>query len=55
MPDISMCNDRDCPSCKTCYRFMATPSEWRQSYAAFDRKGKDKCEHYWPLEEDNES
>jgi hypothetical protein len=32
MPDISMCSGAECPIKDTCYRFKATPSEWRQSY-----------------------
>ena len=38
MPDITMCTGRDkitkepCPLKDSCYRFKATPSEFRQSY-----------------------
>ena len=46
MPDISMCNNKDCKSRKTCYRYMAPPSEFMQSYLVI--KGvMDKCKHYW--------
>lgn len=48
MPDISMCNDKSCPSRKDCYRFMAKPS-MIQSFALFDRKGKDRCESFIKL------
>ena len=27
-----MCSGQDCPLKETCYRFTATPSEFRQSY-----------------------
>jgi hypothetical protein len=27
-----MCSGAECPIKDTCYRFKATPSEWRQSY-----------------------
>ena len=33
MPDISMCNNRTCPSRHLCYRYMAIPNPYRQSYA----------------------
>jgi hypothetical protein len=32
MPDITMCEDTDCPSARQCYRHMAVPNEFRQSY-----------------------
>lgn len=38
MPDISMCDNRKCPSSKYCYRFTATPTQYRQSYADFTVK-----------------
>jgi len=48
MPDISMCSNRKCPSSKYCYRFTATPSEFRQSYADFTvNEGDDKCDNFW--------
>ena len=31
MPDITMCEDAECPFAKSCYRFTAEPSR-RQSY-----------------------
>lgn len=51
MPDISMCGDHRCPSRKGCYRYMATPSEFRQAYGMFGRPDDaEKCEHHWPVE-----
>jgi len=32
MPDITMCKGLDHPKCNTCYRKVATPNEYRQSY-----------------------
>ena len=32
MPDICMCNGGKCPNKEHCYRFTATPSEYRQVY-----------------------
>lgn len=46
--DISMCNDKDCPSNKYCYRFTATPNEYRQAYTSFHRdEDADNCTHFW--------
>lgn len=49
MPDISMCNGKDCPSRFQCYRFTAEPTPGWQAYADFnvDRRG-DKCASFWP-------
>lgn len=47
MPDIAMCKG-GCPMAKTCYRFTARPSPFRQSYfqaSPFDRETK-MCRHY---------
>ena len=50
MPDITMCpgekDDVVCLNRDACYRFTATPNEYRQSYfqvAPFDTP--DKCEY----------
>lgn len=32
MPDISMCQNKECPLSKKCYRFLAEPNPYRQSY-----------------------
>lgn len=48
MPDISMCNNSKCPSCNRCYRFTATPSDFYQTYGAFEvEEGEEKCEYFW--------
>ena len=36
MPDISMCQNYDCPLKKRCYRMMAVPHPTHQSYAVFE-------------------
>lgn len=48
MPDISMCNDHNCPSAKKCYRHQAIPWQY-QTYMDFERKPwQDKCDDgYW--------
>jgi len=47
-PDITKCSGKDCPHKEGCYRFTATPNEFRQSYfftPPIDENGK--CDHYW--------
>ena len=51
MADISMCRDKACPSRTKCYRFVATPSQFLQSYGSFGRESDaQKCSHYWPVD-----
>ena len=50
MPDISMCENKDCPSKKKCYRFMAKPSPVWQTYAEFKpEKDKYKCDYFMKI------
>ena len=49
MPDISMCSNDECPLKNSCYRFMATPSEYMQSYTKFNFEVKNNhimCNHF---------
>lgn len=51
MPDISMCQGKDCPLKEECYRYKATPSKFMQSYFGeppYDKKKKE-CDYYWPV------
>lgn len=32
MPDITMCEGKECPLKEKCYRFKTKPNEYRQSY-----------------------
>jgi hypothetical protein len=48
MPDITMCSNHACPLRETCYRYMAEPNPWRQSYSLFEPKNGE-CEHLLPL------
>lgn len=42
-PDLTMCADAECPSRKSCFRYMAVASP-RQSYTDFQRpKDEEKC------------
>jgi len=45
MPDISMCQNDDCPMRKQCYRYTAKPNEPYQVYAEFE---PDRCDSWWP-------
>lgn len=48
MPDITMCKSENCPAKQTCYRFLATPSEYRQSYLyPTPNIDNGKCDEYW--------
>jgi len=48
MPDISMCNGQQCPKKDTCFRYLAEPSKWRQTYfLGIPLKEDGTCEHYW--------
>lgn len=51
MPDISMCNGQDCPLKDSCFRHIATPSMFMQSYFAESpfNKEKNKCDYYWEV------
>jgi hypothetical protein len=46
MPDISMCNNQNCASRMKCYRFLAKPCEFLQSYIVLEVQ-LDKCELFW--------
>lgn len=50
MPDIAMCENEKCPLKQDCFRYTATPSEHRQSYADFEptvKDGKVLCDWFW--------
>jgi hypothetical protein len=47
MPDITMCKGTDCPHKEKCYRFMAKPSEYWQSYFTEPPIKDGKCDMYW--------
>jgi hypothetical protein len=47
MPDISMCQNKECPSKEDCYRFTAKPSEW-QAWSIFDFGVGVCCDSYIP-------
>lgn len=52
MPDITMCNDAECPFRDTCYRYTAPPNGWRQAWFTSSPRNGD-CDYYWPTKKDN--
>ena len=44
MPDISKCDNNNCPIKNSCYRFTVKPC-YMQSYASFEFT--DSCSYYW--------
>lgn len=51
MPDITMCPGTGCKLRESCYRYMAEPSEYRQSFADFTKYiiSDGKCEYFLVL------
>lgn len=50
MPDITMCENKECPLKDKCFRYTATPSEHIQSYSYFKPTivdGKATCDWFW--------
>ena len=54
MPDITMCKDTKCFQNELCYRYVALPNKYRQSYFVSSPKKMDGCPMFWPIEEINE-
>jgi hypothetical protein len=51
MPDLTMCENKDCPLKETCYRYIAHP-DIIQSYGEFHPdSGSNTCEHYMQAEQ----
>ncbi len=50
MPDITMCNGNYCELAKTCYRYKAEPSEYRQSYFVKPPNINNQCDYYWEMD-----
>jgi len=54
MADISMCENITCPSKEYCYRYTATPNEFRQSYGVFTLEEDEiNCSHFYPNGKDS--
>lgn len=55
MADITMCNGMGCEVKRRCYRHMANPSEFRQSYFLNTPMKKDSsCDYFWEVESKRE-
>lgn len=50
MPDITMCNGKNCDLASTCYRYKAEPS-MRQSYFFKAPIEDEQCDYYWEVED----
>lgn len=49
MPDICMCMNEKCKSRNSCYRFMAVPTPYMQSFGDFKYAEDGDCKHYWDI------
>lgn len=51
MPDISMCQGRNCSIKEKCYRHRADPNPHRQSFASFKYDtSTESCDHFYKIE-----
>lgn len=47
MPDIAMCQNKECPSSNRCHRFLVIPNEFYQAYVEFTpEEGEEGCMYY---------
>jgi len=46
MPDITMCQNSECSKCGLCYRFVAEPNRYHQSYDTFKPDENGNCAEY---------
>jgi len=49
MPDICMCEGKDCPIKEGCYRFKAKPSQYGQGYFLQSPYENGKCDKLLPV------
>ena len=50
-PDISKCENEECPLKEKCYRYTSKPSEYRQTYSEFKYDEITKgCDYFWSNE-----
>lgn len=43
MPDLTLCVDHECKQRKTCYRYLATPSEYQSFFVGSPRDEEGEC------------
>ncbi len=47
MPDIALCQNKECPSSSRCHRFLVIPEEFSQVYVEFTpSNGEERCIYY---------
>ena len=46
MPDISLCKNNNCTLRVNCFRFLAEPNEYRQSYGSFEPNENNECSNF---------
>ena len=51
MADITMCEGKGCEIKEICYRYRATPSEFRQSYFVESPNNGLECDYYLKFNE----
>lgn len=50
MPDITMCDGKDCPKAERCYRHTAKPDgDYQSWFEEAPVKPNGQCEHYLPV------
>ena len=49
MPDVTMCSGQGCPTKDTCFRYIAEPNKFRQSYFLGSPRKDNTCDHYWEV------
>lgn len=47
MPDITKCNNEECPKKDTCYRYTSKPNEMQSFFVDMKPNEKGECEYYW--------
>lgn len=56
MADITMCHGEGCPQKESCYRYLATPNEYWQSYFTNPPIEADgNCEYFWEVKNEKPS
>jgi len=50
MPDLAMCNGIGCEMKEICYRYRATPNEFRQIYFTESPNNGLECDYYLKFE-----
>ena len=50
MPDISMCENKECSLSWNCWRFNAPPDRLAQTYADFEQDDEGNCDFYMPMD-----